>query len=233
LNIFQRLVGTFFDPGNTFRRITDHPVWIDALIIVLILISVYSYMIFPLTTQESLQMMNDSAAKLKEKWGEKGFQTAVERVKNRSRELTSFLMAPLTYLIGFLFSALIIFGLGRTGSTQGNYRQVFALLVHANFVDKLLGNAVRLFLASSRGSVFQTTTGAAVFFPGLEVTSTTYAILNQMDFFQLWLFGIFGLGLAKTFRIKTRKAMVISFGFWLLKSTLSFLFSIVQMKVFR
>ena len=233
MNFFSRFVGTFFDPGKTFKALAGRPVWLDALVILLILISLYSYITIPVAQKDSLQMMEDNAAKLKEKWGEEGFNRYMDRIKNSNPALSAFLITPLTYLIGFLFSALIILGIGRLTATQGNYVQVFSLLVHANFVDKFLGNALRLFLVSSRQSVFQTSTGLAVFFPSLEITSTAYAVLNQVDFFQLWLFGILGIGLASVFKVSVRKALIISYGFWLLKSLFSLALYLMQMRVFQ
>jgi hypothetical protein len=233
MNFFSRFVGTFFDPGKTFKALAARPVWLDALVILLILVSLYTFLINPVAQKDSLRMMEDNAAKLKDKWGEEGYNRYLDRIKGGNRVLASFLLAPLTYLIGFLFSALIFLGIGRLTATQGNYVQVFSLLVHANFVDKFLGNALRLFLVSSRQSVFQTSTGLAALFPRLEVTSTLYGVLYQVDFFQLWLFGILGIGLASVFKISVRKALIISYGFWVLKSLLSLGLYLMQMRVFQ
>ena len=53
-------------------------------------------------------------------------------------------------LIGLLFSSLIIIILGRFVSSQGKYVQIVSAVVHASFVDKLLGNAVRFLLISAQ-----------------------------------------------------------------------------------
>jgi len=213
-----RLIGTYFDPGRTFRAISERPLWVDVLIVLLILISLYTYLIFPFGQKDSLRSLEDNAAKLKAKWGESRYTSYLERMKGQDRSLTAFLVTPLTYLVGFLFSALIVLGMGRLVSTQGNYLQVFSSLLHANLVDKLLGNGLRLFLISGRKSVLETSTGLPVLFPKLDVMSTAYALLAQVDLFQLWTFCLFGMGLAAAFKISLKKGFVISFAFWLLKS---------------
>ena len=233
MSFFSRFGGCFLDPGKTFKVLAGRPVWLDALVILLVLIALYNYLTFPIAQKDSLRMMEDNAGKLKQKWGEEGYNRYLDRIKNGNRALTAFLITPLTYLIGFLFSALIILGMGRLAATQGNYLHVFSILTHANFVDKFLGNGLRLFLVSSRQSVFQTSTGLAVFFPRLEVTSTLYGILYQVDFFQLWLFGILGIGLASVFKVSLRKALIISYGFWFLKSLISVGLYILQMRAFQ
>ena len=213
-----RLIGTYFEPGRTFRAISERPLWVDVLIVLLILISLYTYLIFPFGQKDSLRSLEDNAAKLKAKWGESRYASYLERMKGQDRSLTAFLVTPLTYLVGFLFSALIVLGMGRLVSTQGNYLQVFSSLLHANLVDKLLGNGLRLFLISGRKSVLETSTGLPVLFPKLDVMSTAYALLAQVDLFQLWTFCLFGMGLAAAFKISLKKGFVISFAFWLLKS---------------
>jgi hypothetical protein len=232
MNFFSRFLGTFFDPAKTFRAIAERPAWVDVLIVVLVLLVVYNYLVAPYARKDSLQVLEDRSVRLKEKWGEEGYNRALNRVQNPNPMLT-LVLTPVTYLIGFLFSALVLLGLGRLMSTQGNYLQVFSLLLHANLVDKFLGNALRLFLVFSRKSVFQTSTGLAIFFPKMEITSTTYAILSQVDFFQLWLFAILGIGLAYAFKISQKKALFISYLFWFLKGLFAVALSTLQMRAMQ
>ena len=140
---------------------------------------------------------------------------------------------PLFYIVALLFQSLIILVLGRFVSTHGNYKQVFSALLHANFVDKLLGNAVRLIFALTRKSVMQTSTGLALFFPKMEITSNTYVILANIDFFQLWTFGILSYGLAAIFKIDVKKALFVSYGFWILKTLVNIGVGIVGLSFAR
>jgi hypothetical protein len=233
MDFFNRLFGTFFDPGRTFSAIAKRPVWLDALIVMLILLALHSYLVFPYGQKDSLSFLEDNAAKFQEKWGEARYDSAVARVKGQDRVLTSLLITPLTFLVGLLFSTLIILGMGRLVSTEGHYLQVFSPLLHANFVDKLLGNALRTFLILSRKSVIQTSTSLTVFFPKMEILSPAYSVLSQVDFFQLWMFGLFGLGLAAAFKINLRKALIISFTFWLLKSLLMIALTLARLRMLQ
>jgi hypothetical protein len=236
MNFFSRFFGTFFDPGRTFAALSEKPIWVNALIVLLIVSAAFSYLVAPFMQKDSLLMMEDNAAKLKQKWGEERYNQALQRTKSTSQTgllIRSAVLSPVTLLIGFLFSSLIVLGLGRLFSTQGNYLQVFSIFLHANFVDKILGNALRLLLIFTRKSVMQTSTSIAVFFPKLEVTSAVYAVISQFDFFQLWLFGIFGLGLASVFKINPKRAFIISFGFWLIKSLFYVALNLLTMSFMR
>jgi hypothetical protein len=236
MNFFSRFFGTFSDPSRTFAALAEKPIWVDALIVLLIVSAAFSYLVAPYMQKDGLQMLEDNAAKLKQKLGEERYNQALERTKNTSQTrllINSFALSPVTLLIILLFSSLIVLGLGRLVSTQGNYLRVFSVLLHANFVDKILGNALRLLLIFSRKSVMQTSTSLAIFFPKLEVTSVAYIVLGQFDFFQLWLFGIFGLGLAFVFKISPKKALVISYVFWFIKSLFNIAMGLLFMSYMR
>ncbi len=64
----------------------------------------------------------------------------------------------------------------------------------------------------------QTSTSLALAFPNLEVTSTLYIVLAQIDIFQLWMFGVLAFGLAAILKIGIKKALILSYGLWFLKA---------------
>lgn len=222
MNIIQRFTGVFFSPKETLEKIALRPVWVDALIIIIIALIIFSYLTHPYSLQDQVNLYKNNI-KMQERLGEERFQEMLTRLENpnpKNTLLQILIISPLTLLIGFLFSSLILLILGRFFSIEGNYKGVFSVYLHANFIDKILGNGLRLGLILSKKSVMQTTTSLALFFPKLETTSTAFAILSQFDFFQLWLFAVLGYGLAAVFKIDYRKALYVSYGFWFLKSLL-------------
>jgi hypothetical protein len=232
MNFLNRFQGIFFNPKSIMKAISEKPVWIDALIIILIAYALFNYITAPYLQKDTLQLIQ-SSTKLQERMGQDRFNQMIERTKNPSKArvlLSNFLQKPVTLVIGLLISSLILLGLSRMFSTVGNYKQVFSAILHANFVDKILGNALRLVLVLTRKSFMQTTTSLALFFPKLEVTSTTFIILSQVDFFQLWLFGILGYGLSYIFKIELKKALILSYGFWLLKSILYIAYGVIAIR---
>ncbi|MFB0564791.1 MAG: YIP1 family protein [Candidatus Aminicenantaceae bacterium] len=221
MSFFQRLQGVFFNPQFTFKGISEQPIWLDTLILLLIFIILFSYITSPYARSDSLKFMENNEVRLQERMGEERYNQRIESIKNPSNVtliIQFFIFAPLGFLISILISSLFIFALGRLSSTEGRFIQVFSALLHANFIDKILGNGVRLILALTRKSLAEITTSFALFYPHLEVGSPAYTILSQIDFFQLWLFGILSYGLSCIFKIELKKALLISYGFWLLKS---------------
>ena len=235
MSLLKRLEGVFFDPKTVFPRLAEKPVWIDALALVLVALIAFTFVVAPYVQKDNLGMMKDNIA-LQEKMGEDAYAKMIAQTENPStarRVVQTFVATPLFFLAALLLQSLLLLVVGRLLSTQGTYIQVLSVLVHASFVDKLLGNAVRLALALTRGSVMQTSTGLALLFPRLEVTSTLYIVLAQVDLFQLWLFGVLALGLAAVFKISLRKALVLSYGMWLLKAAFNAGLGLISMSFLK
>jgi hypothetical protein len=232
MDLFNRLQGIFFNPKVTLKAISEKPIWISALIILLIASALFNYVTAPYLQKDTLQLLQ-SSDKLQERMGEDRFNEMINRTKNPTKAsvlLSNLLFKPGGLLVGFLFSSLIILAISRMFSTEGNYKQVLAAVLHANFIDKILGNALRLVLILTRKSFMQTTTSLALFFPKLEVTSPAFIILSQVDFFQLWLFGVLGYGLSSIFKIELKKALILSYSFWVLKSLLYIVYGLIAIR---
>jgi hypothetical protein len=235
MTFFQRLTGVFANPRPTFQAIAEKPAWTVALIVLILLAVVTTSLITPIAQKDQLQMMKDNA-NLKERLGEERFNQMVQSMENPSpvrRAIQTFVVGPLFLVIGLLFQSVILLVMGRFVSTQGSYNQVFGSLIYANFIDKLLGNAVRVALIFWRKSTFQVSTGLALFFPKLEFGSTPYMILANIDFFQLWTFGVLAYGLAAVFKVDLKKALFVSYGFWFLKTLVNIALGILGMSFLR
>jgi len=220
MNLLKRIQGVFFEPRPTFEGLAAKPVWIDALVVVLLALIAFNLVVAPYMQRDQLALMKDNAA-LKERLGEDSYAKMIERTENpsqTSRIMQTFVITPLYAIVAILIQSLFLLIFGRFLSTQGTYVQALSALVHASLIDKLLGNAVRLVLALVRGSLMQTSTSLALAFPNLEVTSTLYIVLTQIDIFQLWMFGVLAFGLAAILKIGIKKAMILSYGLWFLKA---------------
>ncbi|HDT13913.1 MAG TPA: hypothetical protein ENO03_06090 [Candidatus Aminicenantes bacterium] len=235
MTLLKRIEGVFFSPRQTFEGLAAKPVWIDTLVVVLVALIAFNFVVLPYMQQDQLALMRDNTA-LKERMGEDNYAQMIERAENPSRSgqiLQIFITTPLFAVAALLVQTLLLLILGRFLSTQGTYVQVLAALVHASLVDKLLGNAVRLVLALTRKSLMQTSTSLALLFPRMEVTSTPYIVLTQIDFFQLWTFGVLAFGLAAIFKIKPGKALALSYGVWLLKALANIGIGLIGMSFLR
>jgi len=235
MSLVKRIEGVFFNPKPTFDGLAAKPVWISTLIVVLIALVAFTAVARPYMQKDQLTLMKDNVT-LKEKMGETNYNKMIDRTEHpttASKILQIFVTTPLFFVAALLLQSLILLILGRFMSTQGTYVQVLSILVHASLIDKLLGNAVRALLALSRQSLMQTSTSLALLFPRMEVTSTPYIMLTQIDFFQLWMFGILAFGLAAVFKISVKKALVLSYGVWVLKALVNIGIGLIGMSFLR
>jgi hypothetical protein len=235
VSCLKRIDGLLFSPRATFEGLAARPVWLDALLVVLVALIAFNYVIAPTLQRDNLALMKDNAA-LKERMGPDNYDKMIERAENPSKTfqiVQIFVMTPLVFIIALMLQSLLLWIAGRLTATQGAYVQVLSALVHASLIDKLLGNAVRLALILTRQSVMQTSTSLALLFPRLEVTSTLYIVLTQVDLFQLWMFGIVALGLVAIFKIKLSKALALSYTVWLLKALANIGIGLIGMSFLR
>ncbi len=222
MNFINRLQGVFFNPKETLKAISEKPVWMDTMIILLVLIMIFSFLIMPYAQKDQIQNLKNNV-ELQERLGEEAYQRQLDFLENPPKWffIVFSIGAPLFMtLIGFFLPPLILLAFGRMFSTEGNYKQTLSVYLHASIVNNIFGNAVRLILILTRKSVIQTTTSLALFFPKMEITSMSFTVLSQIDFFQIWFFGILAFGISSVFKIDIKKSLFLSYGFWFLKSLL-------------
>jgi len=232
MTFFSRLLGVFFNPKDTFKALSEKPIWLDMLIVLLILVSLYAVLIAPYVPQDQIKRLESDPEK-RTKMGEEAYNRQLEFWKDPPPfvAITGIIMQPVSVLIGLLIQSLIILGMGRLTSTEGKYIQIFSSFIHANAINLVLGNVLRTFLTISRESVFQTSTSLALFFPRLEIMSPAYIVLTQVDFFQLWVFGILGFALSDIFKIELKKGLILSYSFWLIRSLFYIATGLLSMKL--
>jgi hypothetical protein len=210
MNVFSRFFGILFRPRQTCQFLAKKPVWVDILILLLAAILAFTYFLVPYTR------MLDGIAN-----------------PTRTAIILRAVLWTHLYLLGFLVSSLLLLIIGRLVSNGGNYSQVFSVYIHANIIDKILGNAARLFLLFNHKTLFKATTSLAAFFPELDVNSLGYAVAIQLDIFQIWLFAVLGLGLAAIFKMKIAKALFISYGFWFIKAVFNIVLLMLEVGFLR
>ncbi len=220
MNLAGRLQGTYFSPAPTYKAIAERPKWVDAFVVVLIFVAIAAWLTAPFASRDSLKAMKDNP-KLVEKMGQERYDKMIQSMEaggSSGAQIRAAAFGSVLFTVGLFISAVVILGMCRMVSTEGSLMAIVAVLVHANFVDKILGGIVRTTLVLARQSVFQTSTSLALLAPKIEFTSVPYIVLSQIDFFQLWMFALVGYGLSAIFKVPVRKGMVLSYTFWLLKT---------------
>lgn len=217
MSLAGRFFGVIVNPAATLRSLADHPVWLDALVVVLAAGAALSYLAFPDMQQNKLADLESRRVAFITAHGEAQYEAAVARVAGESRALRAFVINPLTMLTGFLFTSLIALAVGRAAYRRGHYLQVFSCLVHADFLVDVLGKTVRLLLIREPAGGLGAPPDLAALFPSLASHPIARAALGRVDPFSVWMYVLFGLGLAAVFKVGNGKGLAISFSLWLLR----------------
>ncbi|MGQ9802009.1 MAG: YIP1 family protein [Candidatus Saccharicenans sp.] len=232
MNLGQRFIGVFTAPRETFTALAEKPAWIEAMVIVLVATFIFGFLIAPFSAKDTAELMDNSPKMkqmLRERMGEEGYSKYMEKIYKEAQATstgykvqTGLSVSIMAVLALFLQSILLlVFGRLISGSVHGNYRQLLSGMFHASFINAVLGNVLRFILITAKQSVYKISTGLAVFFPRLEFTSAPYIILNSIDFFQLWIFGVLGYALSAIFKVDLKKSLIISYLFWVLKTAVN------------
>ncbi|OGD11780.1 MAG: hypothetical protein A2Y86_06360 [Candidatus Aminicenantes bacterium RBG_13_62_12] len=209
MNLPARIQGVFFEPRATLQSVAQKPVWLDALVVTLIALTLHTILIMPYASREALAH----------------FQSEGQAAPDLSQMPKWLLVIPvvlglisLTALV--LVASGVLFLVGRLFSPRGDFHKILSVYLHARLVDSLLGTAVRLGVVFMKKTAL-VATGPAMFFPGLAPRSFLYLALGPFDFFHLWTFGILSYGLAAVLGLEMKKALLVSFLSWLLLAAVS------------
>ena len=59
MNVFNRFFGIIISPQQTAKALSEKPVWVDALIILLVVTAIFSYFMLPYQLKDSYDMMKE------------------------------------------------------------------------------------------------------------------------------------------------------------------------------
>lgn len=196
-NLFTRFIQVFVSPGALFERLRERPLWVGAVILVVVL-SIGSNLLLPdeVTRQVLEQQMGPEAT------AEQIDRTvAIVRVWGR---VASVAFPPL--VIAAIAGILILIYNVFTGG-EATYRQLFSASAHAFFIYTV-GGLITLALILARGEVV--TLSLNLLLPGME-EGYLFRLLRGLNVFSLWTGAVLGIAVSRIYpgRSAGRAAAVI------------------------
>ena len=119
MSLPRRFVGALLFPARTFALLSEGPVWVDALLVVLAAGALYGSLVFPFVRQDRLRTFEASAAGFVEKYGETQYAEAEARIEGESRALGAFVVRPLLSLTSLLFTSLAALAADKANKVVG------------------------------------------------------------------------------------------------------------------
>lgn len=224
--IIDDFKGVITNPASSVGRAMEQKRWPAALLLVLLVTAVCTFVTFPVTKAEQARLIRDSelADRLSdEQLADLDKFTPVQRFWGA---LYSAAFAALALVVGASFVYLFF----KVGGAEGLYVNFFSGVAQASVLDMVLGAILKSTLVVLKKTIM-VQTGLTMFFPGMDFRSLSFIVLSQFDFFSLWYLAALALGIAAFAKISPRKSMTIAFMYFLFKSLVLIAVSYFSMKM--
>ena len=189
-NLGVRAVQVFSAPGKLFSALAARPVWVGALLLVLV-VSVLSQFLIPAEVMR--QAMMDSL-------GPDASADQVAAVENMAG-FARIIQIGSAVVAGPLFMALIagllllVYSVIMGGS--GTFAQMFSVVTHASIISAV-GGLLGSFVITATGDAQRQLT-LRLLAPGTEDGTFAAIFLNGMNIFVLWAFVAMGIGVSRVY----------------------------------
>lgn len=198
-----RIIGVLTSPGDTFRRLAEHPRWLGMLLLITLVSAGLQFGF--LSTEAGQNALLDQQVRQLESWGMTVGDQQYEEMQ-RGLPMGRYFAAGAVLVFGPLMTLLIsgvlfaVFNAGLGGNAQ--FRQVFSIVTHAGVV--LLLQALFVMPLNYARESMSSATNLAIFLPMLEEGSLPARFLGMIDLFFIWWIVVLAIGLAVLYRKRTQ-----------------------------
>lgn len=202
MNVFQKIVGVFFEPKNTFTAIDQKPDWIAPLLVIIVLTLVFTMLTMPITLPDQME-------KQRVKYEERGMSDEQIDQAMSAGESIGKIAAPISVVIGvpivLLFFALIFWFVGNVVlGGQTTYIKMFSVYIYASLIG-MLGLALKSLVIMLRESADVHFSLALLLNPE-ESETLLFKVLNSFDLFAIWQYAVLAIGFAVIYKFTIKKA---------------------------
>lgn len=218
------IMNVFASPAEAFEGIRTSPtrasVWLVPLIVLILVTSLFSVMIF---TNETLKMQfSDSQSQRIQERVNSGRMTQeqadqqLEGMQRMGGMMIAFgiIGTVITVSIIFFVAALVFWLVGRFAlKAEGGYGKYLELYGASGWIG-ILGAIVTLLMMVGLGSIYASPSAALAVLSEFKPTDTTHRLLSSLNIFSLWQFFVLGIGLAKYSQKSTGTGVTVAAVLW-------------------
>jgi len=227
MNAFiDNIIGVIASPARTVAKAMEQKRWQAALVLVLLVTAVCTFITFPVTKTEQAKFIRDSEMAEKLSDDQLADLDKFTPVQRASGAAFSAVFAALVLVVGSFFVYLFF----KVGGAEGLYVNYFSGVAQASVLDMVLGGILKSTLVMLKKTML-VHTGLTMFFPGMDFRSLSFITLSQFDFFSLWYLVALALGIAVFAKISPKKSITIAVLYFLFKSLILVALSFFSMKM--
>lgn len=182
-----RLAQVVFSPGALFEKLRERPVWLGALL-TLVVLSVAANLLIPeeLIRQAVMEQLPDDA-------DSSSVETAI-RVAGVLRLIGPIVFPP---LLAVFLAAVVLLIYNLLGGGEASFAQATSATSHVLFIPTL-GGLLTVPLMLAAGDV-QVTLGLHLLMPGLDSEGFAYNFLHGLNFFGIWAAVVLGIAVSRIY----------------------------------
>ncbi|MBI3787812.1 MAG: YIP1 family protein [Ignavibacteriales bacterium] len=218
------LLNVFSSPGDAFEGLKPSParasVWIIPMIIIILIASGFSYVMFTNPTLKDQFMQAQEQALQKSVDSGKMTQAQADQSRQGMEKMGGMFIAfgiigsVVFVSVMFFGAALVLWLAGKIamGSTAGygKYLEIYGL---SGWIG-ILGGIITLLMVIAMGSLYASPSAALAVLSNYNPTDNTHKILSALNIFSIWQAVVIGIGMGKIAGKSTDLGMGIAFGLW-------------------
>ena len=210
MNVFEKIIGIFTSPRDTFVAIDNRPTWLIPFFIIIVVVVISQFLVMDIAMNDQIEAMKARGLSSEQ------IQTAQEHMQGPMKYI-GFIIAPVGILIVWLILAGILLFTGNTimgGKAQ--FKNVLAIISWSSLIG-IVQAALRTYLIISNGTSFGVTTSLAILLPTPQVGESKtllYRLLSRFDIFTIWTLILWIIGLAVVYKFSTKKSATMVLTLW-------------------
>jgi len=216
-NVFERIAGVLFSPGETFRDIAQRPDIVGPLLLIVIFGFVATALILPRFDFESMTAQQTAAVK---KQNPNMSEDDAERIAKFGRASATVMAwaSPLLQLAWFALVAGVLLLAFRMFGGEGTYKQAYSTTLYS-WMPRVLQSIVMVIVVLARGSVDPLTMATTVksnpaFLVDMTERPVLFSLLSSFDVFAIWSIVLFVIGFSEVAKTSKGKAAAIVVSLW-------------------
>jgi hypothetical protein len=201
LSIFNRIIGVFVNPEETFKDIKRKANILKPGILLMVIFAVIFFIQRDLIRAQVINQLKTMASVNPD------FEITDSLVKNSLQ--TGIIVGVLSALVNPVFKGMLVHGIAMLRNGKGKLKTSLSVLVYSYFIVTL-GQLITGILKVITGNIYLNLS-PTVFFSNLEATSVQFAILSYFDLFTIGylIVSIIGIRIVHEFNYKKATMAVL------------------------
>ena len=220
MGAFEKIVGIFISPKETFEAIDQKPTWLVPFIIMTVVVLGMTF----LTMNIGLQ---DMVARFQAReMPQEQIDTIIARSQGFGRYIQFATIPVFMLLFWAILSGILLFSGNTILGGSSNFKKLFSMVAWSSLIGAL-ASAVHTAIVLSKGTTQGVTTSLAVFLPVpllSDKPSFLYRLLSKFDIFTIWSLILWVIGISVLYKFSTKKASGLILALWIIWIAVSITF---------